>query len=97
MGATNSFSTLLIDMYPMDPATVTAGSNIVRCSLGAGATAVIDLMISSMGIGWCFTFLALFSASVSPILLVELRYGMQWREARRLRVAAKAAEGDVKD
>lgn len=94
--STNTFGTLLIDMYPMNSATVTAGNNIVRCGLGAGATALVDTMVSRMGTGWCFTFLALFCAATSPVLLVEIRYGMQWREARRVRVAAKAAKGAEK-
>lgn len=89
----NSFSTFLTDIYPMSPATVTAGNNIVRCGLGSGATAVIDIMISRMGTGWCFTFLALFCAATSPALLAELKFGVRWREARRVRIAAKAVKG----
>lgn len=90
MASINSLGTMLVDLYPMAAATVTAGSNVVRCSLGAGATAVIDPMISNMGRGWCFTFIALLGAATSPVLLVELRYGMKWREARRVRIAAEA-------
>lgn len=95
--AINSLSTLLVDMYPQSPATVTAGNNIVRCGLGAGATAVVDLMIGKMGKGWCLTFVVGVCLLFSPILMVEGRYGMRWREERRMRIAvegAKKGEGE---
>lgn len=88
-GAFNVMSVMLVDNYPMSPATATAGNNLVRCLMGAGGTAVIVYMIEAMGRGWCFTFIALVVLGASPILAVLLRWGPRWREERRVRVEAK--------
>ncbi|KIW99760.1 uncharacterized protein Z518_10688 [Rhinocladiella mackenziei CBS 650.93] len=81
--AFNVTSTLLIDFYPTAPATATAANNVVRCVLGAGATAVIIPMINAMGRGWTFTFLALFLFATSPMLWLIYFRGMKWRTERR--------------
>ena len=83
--AFNVTSTLIIDFYPRSPATATAANNLVRCWLGAGATAAVIPMIEAMGRGWTFTFLALFLAATSPLLWFVYFKGMGWREERRLR------------
>jgi MFS family permease len=82
-GGFNAQSVLLVDLYPMSPATATAANNLVRCWMGAGGTALIILMIDSMGRGWCFTFIALVVVALSPILWVLVRWGPTWREERR--------------
>jgi MFS family permease len=81
----NTFSTLLIDLYPTTAATATAASNITRCLLGAGATAVIQPMFGAMGRGWCYTFIALIMACTVPLMMLLIRYGPRWREERRVR------------
>ncbi|KAK5207611.1 hypothetical protein LTR41_006655 [Exophiala xenobiotica] len=78
----NVTSTLLIDFYPTSPATATAANNVVRCLLGAGATAAVVPMINAMGRGWTFTFLALFLMATSPMLWFVYFRGMQWRRER---------------
>lgn len=88
-GAFNTVSTLLVDLYPTQAAKATAANNIVRCLLGAGATALIDPMISAMGRGWCFTFIALVMLATVPLLLCEIYRGPAWREARRLKEESK--------
>jgi multidrug resistance protein len=88
-GAFNTISTLLVDLYPTQAAKATAANNIVRCLLGAGATALIDPMISAMGRGWCFTFIALVMMATTPLLLIVIRKGPSWREERRLKEEAK--------
>lgn len=90
-GAFNAMSVMLVDLYPLSPATATAANNLVRCLMGAGATAVIDYMISAMGRGGCFTFIAGVVAAFSPILWVLQKWGPQWREARRVRVEQEKA------
>ncbi|KAK0988891.1 hypothetical protein LTR91_009413 [Friedmanniomyces endolithicus] len=85
-GAFNAMSVMLVDLYPLSPATATAANNLVRCLMGAGATGVIIYMIEAMGRGWCFTFIAGVVAAFSPILWVLERWGPGWREARRARV-----------
>jgi hypothetical protein len=83
--AFNVTSTLLVDFYPQSPATATAANNVVRCLLGAGATAVVLPMIDSMGRGWTFTFLTLFLVATSPMLWLVYYRGMRWRTERLAR------------
>lgn len=92
-GAFNTVSTLLVDFYPTQAAKATAANNVVRCLLGAGATALIDPMLSAMGRGWCFTFIALVMLATSPLLLVEMYRGPAWREERRLKESKKLESG----
>ncbi|WYZ45118.1 hypothetical protein EsH8_VIII_000434 [Colletotrichum jinshuiense] len=83
---TGSFSimnTLIVDLFPDAPATATAANNLVRCALGAVGTAVIEHMISGMGRGWSFTFLAALCAVLSPMLFVIVKKGPVWRNERR--------------
>lgn len=84
----NTASTLLIDLYPNKAATATAGNNITRCLLGAGATAVIEPMLRAMGIGWCYTFVALVMLATTPLFFILIQRGPGWREERRLRESA---------
>ncbi|KAJ6099908.1 hypothetical protein N7467_001443 [Penicillium canescens] len=88
-GAFNTISTLLVDLYPTKAAKATAANNFGRCLLGAGATALIDPMLSAMGRGWCFTFIALIMLATTPLLMIVIRKGPHWREERRLREEAK--------
>jgi len=88
-GSFNVMSVMLVDNYPMSPATATAGNNLVRCLMGAAGTAIIIYMIEAMGRGWCFTFIALVVIAVSPILWVLLKWGPKWREERRVRMEAQ--------
>ena len=85
-GSFNVMSTMLVDLYPLSPATATAANNLVRCLMGAAGTAVIIQMIEGMGRGWCFTFIAAVVFFTSPMLWAELKWGPKWREQRRVRV-----------
>ncbi|KAF6832433.1 Quinidine resistance protein 2-like protein 3 [Colletotrichum musicola] len=83
---TGSFSimnTLIVDLYPDAPATATAANNLIRCTMGAVGTAVIEYMIKGMGRGWSFTFLAALCAVLSPMLFLIVKKGPTWREERR--------------
>ncbi|KAI9880561.1 MAG: hypothetical protein M1830_002260 [Pleopsidium flavum] len=91
-GAFNVMSILLIDLYPLSPATATAANNLVRCLMGAAGTAVIIQMIKGMGRGWCFTFITAVIFFTSPMLWVLTKMGPKWREARRVRVEKHKAE-----
>lgn len=96
-GAFNAMSVMLVDLYPLSPATATAANNLVRCLMGAGGTAVIIDMIAAMGRGWCFTFVAAVVAATSPILWVLCRWGPGWREARRVRVVREKEEKERRE
>lgn len=91
-GSFNVLSVLLIDLYPLSPATATAANNLVRCLMGAAGTAVIIQMIKGMGRGWCFTFITAVIFVTSPMLWVLTKMGPKWREARRVRVEKHKAE-----
>jgi len=80
--AFNCTTTLLVDFYPKAPATASAANNLVRCLLGAGATAAVIPMIEAMGRGWTFTFLTLFLIATSPMLWLIYFRGMGWRQER---------------
>lgn len=95
-GAFNVMSTMLIDLYPLSPATATAANNLVRCLMGAAGTAVIIQMVNGMGRGWCFTFIAAVVFLSSPLLWVELKWGPGWREERRVRVEKHKEEKEMK-
>lgn len=88
MFVTSSFSvlgTLMVDIYPKSPATATAALNLVRCLFGAVATAIIDYVLTGMGRGWTFTFLALVTLAFLPVLRLVEKRGMRWRAERKLK------------
>jgi MFS family permease len=91
-GSFNVLSTLLVDLNPKSPATATAANNLVRCLVGAGATAVIVPMINAMGKGWTFTAIAGLLLVTSPIVMALWVWGEGWREEKRVRLE-KEEEG----
>ncbi|CAI6337520.1 unnamed protein product [Periconia digitata] len=84
-GAFNCLSVMVVDYYPLSPATATAANNLARCLIGAAGSAIINIMVDAMGRGWCFTFIAGVLISFSPLLVVLLKWGPGWREGRRVR------------
>ncbi|KUI53828.1 Quinidine resistance protein 1 [Cytospora mali] len=96
-GSFGILNTLIVDLSPEAPATAVAANNFVRCEMGAAATAVIEIMIAAMGTGWCFTFLSLLPVVFMPILWAETKYGIQWREEKRVKRELKKAEKEVRD
>jgi hypothetical protein len=85
----NTASTLLVDLYPESPATISAANNLGRCLISAGATAVINPMIQGMGLGWCYVFIGLLCFSFYPMLQVIIRKGPGWRAERHERLNKK--------
>ena len=57
---------VIIDIYPGEAGTVNASNNLLRCSLGAGATAAVLPMTNTIGIGWTVTFF-LVSSTLRPL------------------------------
>ncbi|KAF4513444.1 hypothetical protein G6O67_000714 [Ophiocordyceps sinensis] len=90
-------NTLIVDLNPHAPATAAAANNLVRCSFGAVATAVIDYMLEGMGRGWCFTFLALLMLlCFAGLRLLENR-GPRWRAERARRAAQDASRTESQE
>ncbi|KJR87943.1 uncharacterized protein SPSK_07321 [Sporothrix schenckii 1099-18] len=92
VGSFSILSTLIMDLYPQAPATAVAAVNLVRCLFGAAVMVFIESMMVRLGRGWNFTFWALLVVVTSPTMLMVLRWGPGWREARRLRLAKKRAQ-----
>lgn len=61
---------------------------MVRCALGAVATAVLQLVIDAIGVGWCFTLIGAICALCTPLLFLERQKGRQWRLAYEARKKA---------
>ncbi|PHH65301.1 hypothetical protein CDD81_2713 [Ophiocordyceps australis] len=85
-------NTLVVDLNPDAPATATAANNLVRCSFGAVATAVIEYMLKTMGRGWCFTFLALIMLACMAGLRVVENCGPRWRAERAAKSSKVSSE-----
>ncbi|KAH0846710.1 putative MFS transporter [Fonsecaea pedrosoi] len=79
----NTISVLIIDLHRKRAATASAASNLVRCLLGAGASAVANPMIEAIGNGWTHTLVGLVELATLPLLMVTMRVGMKWRAKKR--------------
>ena len=73
----------MVDIYPGKPATATAANNVVRCLLGAGATAAIGPLANAVGNGWAYTILALLFVLSSAGPVATMRSGIKWRRAKK--------------
>ncbi|TFB05518.1 putative transporter AQR1 [Trichoderma ghanense] len=87
----NSMNLLIVDLYPNSPSTASAASNLTRCLMAAGGSAVIEPMTRAMGTGWAYTLIGLLIIALSPTLCIVTRYGPVWREERRVRLETRAA------
>lgn len=89
IASTQCISILIVDLNPGLAGTATAAFNLVRCLLGAGATALILPMLSAWGDGWSFTFIGLVYVVLSPMLWVVVKWGPRWRKERMEKEKAK--------
>ena len=80
---------LMVDLNPGRAAASTAASNIFRCLLGAGSTAVVVPMIERMSVGWTYTFAALVWTLFSPLLIWLVRIGPKWRREKKAKADQK--------
>lgn len=84
--------TLLTDTHPGNPATAQASSNIVRCAFSAAGLAALQELIAHIGPGWTFTVFASVCLATIPMIVAEMRWGLQWRQERN---TAKEAQRSV--
>lgn len=75
-----SMSVLMVDLYRHKAATASATNNLVRCLLGAGASAVVLPLVSAIGMGWTCTLAAGLWVMFTPLLSVMMKYGPAWRK-----------------
>nr|ANF07284.1 MFS [Paecilomyces fulvus] len=71
--------------WVMAEATAMAANNLVRCLLGAAATAIVHPMINVLGRGWTYTYVGATVISIAPVLLLVLVRGLGWRKEREAR------------
>lgn len=90
VSCSNSLTLLRVDLFPDKASTASAASNLVRCWLAGVGTAIIAYMLQGLGWGWCYTLLGIIWLLATSLLWVEYRWGMNWREERRLRDEKKA-------
>ena len=83
MAAFQVMQILIVDINPGNAASSTAATNLFRCLLGAGSTAVVVPMIEKMGVGWAYTFASLVWIALSPTLWLLLKYGPAWRKEKK--------------
>lgn len=86
-----ALNTLLVDLYPQNPARVTACLNICRCLLAAAGTAVVQELIDACGYGGSFTLIGGIVVASSSALWVCMKHGPRWREERYLRIEKQQA------
>ncbi|CAI6334388.1 unnamed protein product [Periconia digitata] len=91
--AMNMQQALLIDMYPQSPATVTAAVNLCRCALSAGGTAIVQVVVDGVGLGWCYTIVGGVVGVVGGIAVwAGIKFGPRWREERFVREETRQRE-----
>lgn len=74
---------LIIDINPRSPAAATAAFTFVRCLIGAGAVAVVNPMLNSLGRGWTTTLIALVWVVMSSMWWAAIFWGPKWRKAKK--------------
>ncbi|RAH46234.1 MFS general substrate transporter [Aspergillus brunneoviolaceus CBS 621.78] len=79
-GAFTTLSTLMVDLNRGSPATAVAANNLVRCLLGAGATAAAAPVIEAIGVGWMAVVMAAVWVVASPCLWAVYYWGFEWRK-----------------
>ncbi|KAJ6441629.1 beta-ketoacyl synthase [Purpureocillium lavendulum] len=81
-GPISILTTLLVDLYPMNPGRVSSSFNLTRATLSAVGTAVVQYIIDSWGYGFTYLFMALVVAAASPSIIIVRKWGPAWREER---------------
>ncbi|KAL8933234.1 MAG: hypothetical protein Q9216_006457 [Gyalolechia sp. 2 TL-2023] len=78
-----TFSILLVDVFPESPSTAAASGNITRCTLSAVAVAMLQPLVDVIGRGWVFSLLSILSGGGGLVAnwLINNR-GMAWRHQR---------------
>lgn len=91
-GVMASTNALLMDISSTQAGAVMAASNLTRCALGAVASAVIQMMIDKMGLGWTYVVFGVVFLLFSPMLVVQYYKGQQWRQEAAAKENRKLAQ-----
>ncbi|KAH6629957.1 major facilitator superfamily domain-containing protein [Chaetomium sp. MPI-SDFR-AT-0129] len=95
-GPVSVLTTLLVDLYPMNPGRVSSTFNLSRATFSAVGTAVVQYMIEAWGYGYTYLFMGLLVLAASPSVLVVRKWGPKWREERYQRFAKKQQKSESK-
>jgi len=90
-----TFSALLVDVFPASPSTAAAAGNTVKCVLSAVAVAILQPVVKAVGRGWFFTILTVVSGGGGFVAawMVKER-GMEWRGMRIRSERKENVEGE---
>lgn len=72
--------TLLTDIHPKSPSTAQAANSLVRALLAGGGTALVQVFINSMGVGWTFTLFGGLGLGSLGFAWLEWKHGKLWRD-----------------
>jgi MFS family permease len=97
IASTQCISILIVDINPGLAGTATAAFNLIRCLLGAGATALVLPMTDAMGLGWAYTLIGLIYVVMSPMLLAVVKWGPKWRKEKAEKEERKEREKQAKE
>lgn len=74
--------TLNVDINPRSPVAAGAAFQFLRCLLGAGGVALVNLMLDHMGSGWTSTFVAAAWVFLSVCWWAVVYWGPKLRKAK---------------
>jgi hypothetical protein len=63
--------------------------NLVRCLFGAASVSVVQIINDAMGPGWTFVLLSGICLLATPMPLIVLKWGPEWRLRRHRRAKEK--------
>ncbi|KAK5322641.1 hypothetical protein LTR20_006414 [Exophiala xenobiotica] len=79
----NACGTLLVDLHPSRPSTAQAALNLLRCAFAAGELAALQPLINAIGLGWCYTVIALMTGGIAGVcVVIGSVWGEKWRRQR---------------
>lgn len=94
-GSSTGLNALLVDLNLTSPGAASAAMNVARCWMGAGAVAFVNPLLKAIGLGWTSVSVAAVWVCMSPIVLVIMKRGPQWRREKRLKDEKKQAEKET--
>ncbi|WVQ77779.1 hypothetical protein IAR50_007469 [Cryptococcus sp. DSM 104548] len=96
-GTVGSITVYAQDVKPGKGGAVSAAFNLVRCMFAAIAVACVQTMYSVMGAGWTFVLLTGLVIAGSPLPIITVFKGKQWRDKRKERKEARKARKAEKE
>ncbi|KAI2775675.1 MFS general substrate transporter [Daldinia loculata] len=90
-GPVSILTTLLVDLYPMNPGRVSSTFNLTRAALSAVGTAVVQYIIDAWGYGFTYLFMGCIVLAASPCIIIVRKWGPKWREERYQRFEKKGS------